>query len=181
MGRNATLPRNPKKAPKRTRAVITPQLKLNVLKDYHANQMTITAICDRYSVCYETVRKILDTTDYRPEDFKSFNPGDVYQRKELDPLQRLLMLTTDATQVVELSLAFMSFKLHQELKRAESNEDFAATISVKELTSFFAEAAPYVLSKVGMAKESLKKSQNCKSDLFDMFKDDYDEKIKYIS
>ena len=107
MGRNASLPRNPKNAPKRTRAVITPQLKLNVLKDYHANQMTITAICDRYAVCYETVRKILDTTEFDPSCYKSYNPGDVFQRRELNPLERLNLLTTDATQVVELSLAFM--------------------------------------------------------------------------
>jgi hypothetical protein len=170
MERNAKLPRNPKKAPKRTRAVITPQLQLNVLKDYHANQMTITAICNRYSVCYETVRKILDTTEYNPDCFKSFNPGDVYQRKELDPLERLKLLTTDATQVVELSLAFMSFKLHQELKRTESNEDFAATISVKELTDFFREAAPYVLTKVGNAKDSRQASQNPRAKIHNMWK-----------
>ena len=181
MGRKLKLPRNPKKAPRRTRAVITPQLKLNVLKDYHVNNMTITSICDRYSCCYETVRKILDTTEYKPECFNSFNPGDVFQRKEMNPLERLKMLTSDALQVVELSLAVMSFKLRQELSRTESNEDFTATISIKELTMFFAEAAPYVLQKLGKLKESGLAAQSPRSKAYDMFKKEQEDIMRNLN
>jgi hypothetical protein len=181
MSRKLKLPRNPKKAPKRTRSVITPHLRLNVLKDYHVNNMTITSICDRYSCCYETVKKILNTTEYKPECFQSFSPGDVFQRKEMNPLERTKMLTEDATQVVELTLAYMRFKLYQELRRSEANEDYTATVPIKELTLFFAEVAPYVLQKIGKTKESGLVVQSSRTKIHDMFKKEQADKIRNLN
>ena len=162
MGRIPNLPRNPKKAPRRTRVVITPQLRIDVLKEYHVNRLTITNICQRHSCCYETVRKILDTTEYKPENFGSFDPGDVYKRVDLPPIDRLKLLSSDAAQVIELTLAVMIFKLQRELNQTENNVDKTATISIKELTMFFAEAAPYVLQK---AKAVIKSGVDMQSPL----------------
>ena len=170
MGRKTLLPRNPTKAPKRTRAVITAQLRINVIRDYHTSQMTIVAICDRYSICYETCRKILDTTEYKPEDFKAFNPDDVYQRKDIEPLERLRLLTSDALESIEMSLAVMKYKLLREINQTAKNEDKALTLSIKELTMFFAEAAPYVLPKAEKQKLPGKNEKPPRAMVFEMFK-----------
>lgn len=170
MGRKPNLPRNPKKAPRRTRVVITPQLRVDVLKEYHVNRLTITNICQRHSCCYETVRKILDTTEYKPENFRSFNPGDVYKRTDLPPMERLKLLSSDATQILELTLAVMIYKLQRELNQTENNVDKTTTLSVKELTMFFAEAAPYVLQKAKAVIKSGGERQTPLGKVHNMFK-----------
>lgn len=170
MGRKPNLPRNSKKAPHRRRAVITGQLRINVLKDYHTSKMTITDICERHSICYETCRKILDTTDYKPEDLKEFNPNDVFERRNMDPITRLQLLSTDATQVIEMTLAVMKYKLQQEMTQTAGNENKSLSIPIKELTLFFAEAAPYVLTKLDKKKPSANEGLNSKRRVFDMFK-----------
>lgn len=170
MGRKPNLPRNSKKAPRRTRAVITAQLRIDVLKEFHVNRLTITNICQRHSCCYETVRKILDTTEYKPENFRSFNPGDVYKRIDLPPIDRLKLLSSDAAQILELTLAGMIFKLQRELNQTENNVDKTATLSVKELTMFFAEAAPYVLQKAKSVIKSGGDMQSPLAKVHNMFK-----------
>ena len=147
MARYSKLLRKPKKAPIRTRTVITPQLKLNILKDFHITHMTITSICVQYSCCYETVRKIIDSTEYKVEDFKPFIPGDLHKRADLPPQERQKLLTSDVTRVIESILALMFYRLQQELILLQSSGDNAPTISFKDLTRFFAAVAPYGLLK----------------------------------
>jgi hypothetical protein len=139
--------------------------------------MTIAGICERYTICHETCRKILDKTEYKPEDFRLFNPNDVYQRKNTNPLERLRMLTSDAYQMIEMSLAMMVYKIRQELNGAESNDDYTAIITVKELTMFFAEVAPYVLQRAEEKNLIVKDEQSHSAKIFDMFKKEQGNKM----
>jgi transposase-like protein len=154
MGIKLKLPRKSNKALKRKRSVISHQLKQNVLKDYHVSKLTITSICESHSCCYETVRKIIDTTEYKSESFGIFNPEEINKRANLQPHERYKLLISDASRVVESIFAIIYYRLQQELINLENDRDSDPTISFKELMTLFAAVAPYVLPEVKSGNKS---------------------------
>ena len=148
--------KKPVREKKKLRTLITPQLILAVQTEFHANGVSMRRIGEMFEIHRDTVRKIIRDNPVEKDIFKDFNPGDVIKRTEMPSIERLKLLTDDATQVVELTLAAARYKLQRELNFLSNNVDKAGTLDLKELTLFFEKAAPYVLEKKEVATKGKK-------------------------
>lgn len=150
--------------------MITAQIGANILIEYHEKGYRVPQISATYNLSQRAVYTYLKNNEYTPA--VQFNYRDVLVRSELEPLQRIKLLGNDAAQNLELVMASMNYKLLQELEATKDNaSDKTATLSVKELTAFFSEVAPYVLSKVeGNATSREKNKPTAKGKAYEMFK-----------
>jgi len=147
--------------PKKVYQHITKQIGVNILVEYHEKGRNAAQIANTYGVSTVSVYRYLKEHEYVESDLKKFSPDDVLKRVELSPLKRLELLTNDASQLLELTMACMRYKLNEEIDRTTFNKkDKTATVNVKDLTTFFEKAAPYVLNKKDASKNSKEGEDN---------------------
>jgi hypothetical protein len=149
--------------PRKAFVRITEQVGINILNEVYEKGYSVARISATYDVSKRAVYNFLKRTPYTPKLKKQFNPDEVLKRAELDPLPRLKLLTNSAAQVVELTLAFIQSKL-------EAGIDGTADIKIADLTQFFKESAPYVLSKKDTVTKKVEHKDTPKGKLHEMFK-----------
>ena len=95
-----------------TRTFVSPQLKEDVVRDYHDNHMAVGDLKRKYNCAYNTIDKIIKTM---PNGFwnnvvpgRKIEPPITEIRKSISPSDRIRLLTEDATTIAELT--FQSIK-----------------------------------------------------------------------
>jgi len=130
-----------------------------VWEDYFANNMSSEDIMKKYNIAKNTFFKILAV---KKDEIKEsppmiIDPSPFIGRRNIDTLARTALAKNDAQNVVEATLALMSFHVKAEAKRLRTDPNAQPRISIRDLTNFFAESAPYVLQKAenkGKEKEN---------------------------
>ena len=136
----------PKKK-KRLRTIITAQLKLQIIEEFHGQGMAQSRIAEKYGMHRDTVAKIIREDQHDPNVFQPFNPNDILKRVDLGISERIDLISKDAAQTVELTLAAIICKLRHSFAITENNEDRTSNLAMGELTRFLDTAMQYVLPK----------------------------------
>lgn len=137
---------------KKIRFTRTPEIDNDIWDDYYGNKMKIEDIMKKYNVGRVTLFKIIKEKRETIKEMKPIDTTPHFNRKELDSLARTIAVKDDAQDIVEATLALMAHHVKAEHKRLKADPEASPRISIKDLTAFFSESAPYVLPKIDTKK-----------------------------
>lgn len=132
--------------------VSTPEIENAIWDDYYNNKMKNADIMKKYDVGKVTFFKIIKKKREAIKPVPPVDPREFVEKKNIDALARTVEFKEDAQTVVEATMALMAHHLRNELEALRTDPKAQARISVKDLTAFFAESAPYVLPKIDSKK-----------------------------
>lgn len=149
MQKKAPIVYNKRAVSRGPRTKLSPELvKEIVAKSY---DHSINSLVKEYKIGSRTINKLIANNPLPPR---------IMTREEMEPLERTGLMVKDCTKVLEQTIFTMQAVLEDEVDRLKGNlvrkKDVPRekpTISVKDLTMFFAEVAPFVLSKVEPRKQ----------------------------
>ena len=160
----------PKTQRKKSRFVATQNAKEAIWDDYFNNRMKNADILAKHNVSLGTFHKIIREKRDEVKEAKPIDPTPHFSRKSLDALARTIAVKDDAQDIVEATLALMAHHVKSEHKRLKADPTASPRISIKDLTAFFSESAPYVLPKIDSKKGADAPTPTRK--LNDMFRSD---------
>jgi len=137
-----------------------------IIEDYYKNNLTAKPICAKYNITQSRFYRIINKYKDAGIALSAFDHREILQRAELPEIKRLEKLCTDATQVLEMSLAVARKRLENALRPGGKND-----MDLDKITRFFAQAAPYIMErKDGGGKKGKEEKKTPRETALSMFK-----------
>lgn len=150
---------------KRRRTKVTPELEQAVYSDYYHGKLSYKELSVKFLIHVDTVGAIINRLE---APVVEFDPQAVKARKNLDPLDRLNEVKKDSAESIEMIVALVNYQVRKDLENVKDNK--RAALSIKDLTGFYKEVAPYVLPKIDAPKKAGSPDKESGSEkLFELF------------
>jgi transposase len=147
------------------RRLLTQTDNLVILNLHYVKKMSSKIIAERYGCGVANINRIIREEREKGEflrDGAEFNEKTIRKRKELDPFERTKLISSDAMEVMELSLGLAKFKLEAIVAAVKADETGSAdkAIELDKIGRIMQTALPYVLAKANTPQQEGKNKKN---------------------
>lgn len=130
---------------------ISEENKVDILKKYHVQMMTMQDIGMQYGVNKQRIFRIIHEADVtKPSPVDTYDHSVVVKRTELDEFERAKLISKDALELSENLLSIANYTIKHTIKVLEDNQDNPAiamqAINIDKITKLIQVVAPYTMT-----------------------------------